>query len=59
MVEWEQQFDRGVRELLPPPLERPLSEEWVFLDRDRGRWTLVDVVGQGQGLGGGSSRSHP
>ena len=34
VVEWEQQFDRGARESLPPPSERPLSEEWVFLDGD-------------------------
>ena len=24
-----------------PPSERPLSEEWVFLDRDGGRWWLL------------------
>ena len=29
---------RGVRELLLLPSEHPLSEEWVFLDRDGGRW---------------------
>ena len=27
--------------MLPPPLERPLSEEWMFLDRDGGRWWLT------------------
>ncbi len=40
MVEQEQQFDRGARDSLPPPLERSLSEEWVFLHGDRGRWWL-------------------
>ncbi len=41
VVEQEQQFDRGARESLPPPSERPLSEEWVFLDGDRGCWWLL------------------
>ena len=41
MVEQEQQFNRGAREPLPPPSERPLSEEWVFLDGDGGRWRLL------------------
>lgn len=36
MVERERQFDRGARESLPPPSERPLSEEMVFLDGDGG-----------------------
>ena len=27
--------------MLPLPLERPLSEEWMFLDRDGGRWWLT------------------
>ena len=41
VVEREQQFDRGTRESLPPPSERPLSEEWAFLDGDGGRWWLL------------------
>ena len=40
MVEREQQFDSGTRESLPLPSERPLSEEWVFFDGDRGCWWL-------------------
>ena len=40
VVEQEQQFNRGARELLPSPSERPLSEEWVFLDEDGGCWWL-------------------
>ena len=40
VVEREQQFDMGVRELLPPPSKRPLSEERMFLDGDGGRWGL-------------------
>ncbi len=41
MVEREQQFDRGARELLPPPSERPLSEKCVFLNGDGGCWWLL------------------
>ena len=40
VVKREQQFDRGAKELLPPPLERPLSEKWVFLNGDGGCWWL-------------------
>ena len=36
----ERQFDRGARESLPPLLEHPLPEEWVFLNGDGGRWWL-------------------
>ena len=41
VVNQEQQFDRGARELFPLPSDCPLSEEWVLLDGDGGRWWLL------------------